>query len=247
MDRSAPLPPLPDRDPGLGGGAERAQGARVSPGVARSFEEALDVDVISHPAFVELHSSGRARRMRSARSGSGRLLERFPEYVHGQPATREQIERVHASRYVDVGRGDHRGRGVARSRTRMPDATTWEAALPGGGLRDRAVERGGFALVRPPGHHALARGRDGLLHLRERRDRRPPRAGGARARARVAIVDFDVHHGNGTEALFRDDPSVLIVSLHQWPFWPGTGGPGSSDEHIAQRPARRRARATTST
>jgi acetoin utilization deacetylase AcuC-like enzyme len=42
---------------------------------------------------------------------------------------------------------------------------------------------------------------------------------------RVAIVDYDVHHGNGTEAMFRDDDSVLFVSLHQWPFYPGSGGP----------------------
>ncbi len=47
---------------------------------------------------------------------------------------------------------------------------------------------------------------------------------------RVAVVDFDVHHGNGTDALFRGDGSVLVVSLHQWPFWPGSGGPGTSDE-----------------
>jgi acetoin utilization deacetylase AcuC-like enzyme len=53
---------------------------------------------------------------------------------------------------------------------------------------------------------------------------------------RVATVDFDVHHGNGTEALFRDDPSVLTVSLHQWPFWPGTGGPGASSEGIVNVP-----------
>jgi acetoin utilization deacetylase AcuC-like enzyme len=46
---------------------------------------------------------------------------------------------------------------------------------------------------------------------------------------RVAIVDFDVHHGNGTEAAFRDDDSVLFVSLHQWPFYPGSGGP--DDQH----------------
>ena len=46
--------------------------------------------------------------------------------------------------------------------------------------------------------------------------------------ARVAIIDFDVHHGNGTEALFADDPTVLTVSLHQWPFWPGSGGPGAN-------------------
>jgi acetoin utilization deacetylase AcuC-like enzyme len=48
--------------------------------------------------------------------------------------------------------------------------------------------------------------------------------------ARVAIVDWDVHHGNGTEAIFRGDDSVFFVSLHQWPFYPGTGGPGTSDE-----------------
>jgi acetoin utilization deacetylase AcuC-like enzyme len=54
--------------------------------------------------------------------------------------------------------------------------------------------------------------------------------------ARVAIVDFDVHHGNGTEAMFRADPSILFVSLHQWPFYPGTGGPGTSDEHTINVP-----------
>ena len=53
---------------------------------------------------------------------------------------------------------------------------------------------------------------------------------------RVAIVDFDVHHGNGTEAIFRDDSSVLFVSLHQWPFYPGTGGPGTSDEFTLNVP-----------
>ena len=47
---------------------------------------------------------------------------------------------------------------------------------------------------------------------------------------RVAIVDYDVHHGNGTQAIFSDDPSVLFVSLHRWPFYPGTGGPGDGNE-----------------
>ena len=58
---------------------------------------------------------------------------------------------------------------------------------------------------------------------------------------RVAIVDWDVHHGNGTEAIVRGDDSILFVSLHQWPFYPGTGGPGSSDETSStsrSRPAR---------
>ena len=63
---------------------------------------------------------------------------------------------------------------------------------------------------------------------------------------RVAIVDFDVHHGNGTEALFRGDDTVFFVSLHQWPFWPGTGGPDTSDESTLNIPLPR-APGTTST
>jgi acetoin utilization deacetylase AcuC-like enzyme len=47
---------------------------------------------------------------------------------------------------------------------------------------------------------------------------------------RVAIVDYDVHHGNGTDAIFRDDDSVLFISLHQWPFYPGSGGPDDQAE-----------------
>jgi acetoin utilization deacetylase AcuC-like enzyme len=47
---------------------------------------------------------------------------------------------------------------------------------------------------------------------------------------RVAIVDWDVHHGNGTEETFRGDDTVFFASVHQWPFYPGTGGPGTSDE-----------------
>ncbi len=47
---------------------------------------------------------------------------------------------------------------------------------------------------------------------------------------RVAIVDWDVHHGNGTEEIFRDDPSVFFVSMHEWPFYPGSGGPDDQGE-----------------
>jgi acetoin utilization deacetylase AcuC-like enzyme len=55
---------------------------------------------------------------------------------------------------------------------------------------------------------------------------------------RVAIVDFDVHHGNGTEAIFRDDETVLFVSLHQWPFYPGSGGPDDQAETTVNVPLR---------
>jgi acetoin utilization deacetylase AcuC-like enzyme len=55
---------------------------------------------------------------------------------------------------------------------------------------------------------------------------------------RVAIVDFDVHHGNGTDAIFRGDDSVLYVSLHQWPFYPGSGGPDDQAKTTVNVPLR---------
>ena len=61
---------------------------------------------------------------------------------------------------------------------------------------------------------------------------------------RVAILDWDVHHGNGTQEIFWGDDSVFFASLHQWPFYPGTGGPGEGNDDHAERPAGRRLRAT---
>ena len=78
-----------------------------------------------------------------------------------------------------------------------------------------------LAMVRPPGHHAEAGKAMGFCLYNN------IAVGAAYARSRgvsrVAIVDYDVHHGNGTQAMFYDDPSVLFVSSHQFPFYPGTG------------------------
>jgi len=113
--------------------------------------------------------------------------------------------------------------------------TSWDAALLAAGIALEAVDRSGFALVRPPGHHALADRAMGFCLVNNvvvaaRYAQEELGLG------RVAILDWDVHHGNGTEEMVRGDDSVVFVSLHQWPFYPGTGGPGTSEGNIVNVP-----------
>ncbi len=190
------------------------------------------MDVISHPAFARLHSPSDPEYLEIPQR-LARLHDRFPVFVTGQPAERAHIERVHKGTYIDAVDAIHEE--VWLDADTAADATTPEAARLAAGCAIQAAETGGFALVRPPGHHALVASSMGFCifnnvaiaarHAQE-----------ALGRTRVAIIDFDVHHGNGTEAIFREDSSVLMISLHQWPLWPGTGGPGSSYEHTLNVP-----------
>src|SRR5258708_5510124 len=103
---------------------------------------------------------------------------------------------------------------------------SWQATLAAAGVALRAVEQGiargaAFGATRPPGHHALADRAMGFCFVNNVvvAARHAQRLG----RARVLIVDWDVHHGNGTQALVEHDPSIRFVSLHQYPWYHGTG------------------------
>jgi acetoin utilization deacetylase AcuC-like enzyme len=152
------------------------------------------------------------------------------EIVAPRAATREQLARVHDAEYLRRF-SETAGVSVALDPDTFTSPETYEIAHLAAGAAVEAVERvlGGaheraLALVRPPGHHA-ERGRAmGFCFYNN------AAVAAAHARAlgagRVAIVDYDVHHGNGTQHIFEDDASVLYVSMHQYPFYPGTGDVG---------------------
>ena len=149
-------------------------------------------------------------------------------------ASSEQLGRVHTAPHLELLRSLDRP--VLLEPNTIASETSWAAVQLAAGIALEAVDRGGFALVRPPGHHALAGEAYGFCLVNNI-------AVAARyaqaefALARVAIIDYDVHHGNGTDAIFRGDDSVLYASIHQYgTVFPGTGGPGSSDETTVNVP-----------
>ena len=145
------------------------------------------------------------------------------EHITAEPATREDLERVHSPSYLDSLFEETKGTRWIDFDTFVTPSTA-EAAKLAAGMTLEAVRRGGFALVRPPGHHASREQAMGFCLI----NNIAVAARYAQAELgieRVAILDWDIHHGNGTESIFWNDPSVLYVSLHAWPYYPGTGGP----------------------
>ena len=146
--------------------------------------------------------------------------------VDPRPATRDDVLLVHTEALVDRVRRIAEGGGGEMDHETPVSARSYEIALlaVGGALTALTQWDEGrvpFALVRPPGHHATPdRAMGFCLFNNVAIAARTLLAGGME---RVAIVDWDVHHGNGTQAAFYDEPRVLFCSLHQWPLYPGSG------------------------
>lgn len=153
-------------------------------------------------------------------------LERGATAAAPRPATLEELRRVHSDRHLeDMLRAA--GRAVALDEDTFTSPESYQVALLAAGAAvqaaDHAIETGtpAFALVRPPGHHAE---RDRAMGFCLFNNVAVAAAAAiARGLSRVAVVDIDVHHGNGTQSIFYEDPRVLYVSTHQFPFYPGTG------------------------
>ncbi len=184
-----------------------------------------------HPEHV-----GRLRAVTRALRNHPELYHQL-EHIEGRHATADELSLVHDYDYVC------RIEELARSGGGRLDADTvasegsWDAATAGAGCVLDAVDMSldrralrSFAAVRPPGHHAV---RDramgfclfGNVALAARYART------VHGLDRVLIVDWDVHHGNGTQALVESDPGIHFVSMHQWPWYPGTGAASERGEH----------------
>ena len=158
---------------------------------------------------------------------ANRWRDRGTEIVAPREATTEQLARVHDRDYLR-----RISETVGRSSQLDPDTYTspesHEVALLAAGAAIDGVERvmagshrAAMALVRPPGHHAERNRAMGFcLYNNVAIAAAHARAQGA---AKVAIVDYDVHHGNGTQHIFESNPHVLYISMHQSPYYPGTG------------------------
>jgi len=188
----------------------------------------MPIPVFTHPACLK-HDPGPGHPETPARLRA--ILERMGkdsrfEVREAVPAELGDLLAVHPEGYlIRLEQISRQGGGVLFLDTVMNEAS-WSAVLGAtGAVRsalDHALSQGNaFAAVRPPGHHAMAQRAMGFCLVNNVivAARHAQQLG----RRKVLIIDWDVHHGNGTQALMETDPSIRYVSLHQHPWYPGTG------------------------
>jgi len=203
----------------------------------------MSVLLLTHPSGLAHDTGpGHPERIARLRAVAGALAH--PDFSglmreDAPAATEAELGRVHPQAYIDrvLGTRPEPGRFVHLDPDTVMSAGSAEAALhaAGGAIAAvDAVESGratrAFVATRPPGHHAeparsmgfclFSNAAIAALHARA-----------AHGRQRVAVVDFDVHHGNGTQAAAWEDADFFFGSSHQYPFYPGTGGAGERGAH----------------
>jgi acetoin utilization deacetylase AcuC-like enzyme len=186
----------------------------------------------SHPSSLQ-HDTGphpeNARRLVAIEAALEAEGWTGVERVSAPGATREQVTRVHGERHFDaIEEFCARGGGPIDADT-IASQHSFEAALHAAGGPVAATEallggetQAAFCGLRPPGHHAERERAMGFCLLNNVAIA-AAHALAACGAERVLVLDWDVHHGNGTEAIFADSPEVLYASIHQWPLYPGTG------------------------
>jgi acetoin utilization deacetylase AcuC-like enzyme len=175
-----------------------------------------------HPTFGHPESADRLIALHRA----------FPGFLEGAPAVEEDVLRCHSAELLELLRSVDAP--MYLEPNTVASETSYEAALLAAGCAIAAARTGGFALIRPPGHHATPGTSFGFCLLNNVAiAARRLQADGA---GRIAIVDFDVHHGNGTQDIFWNDDTVLYASLHQFGIFPGTGGPAEQRETTVNVP-----------
>jgi len=206
---------------------------------------------VYHPIYLEHNqpshpeNARRLQRILQTLDDEG-VLEKL-KLLEPHPATEEDLLSVHTARHIEsVRKVAERGGGHMDADTYVSPRSFEAARMAAGGLMV-AVEGvvagqigNAFALVRPPGHHATADRAMGFC-LFNNVAIATRAALASEAIERVFIVDFDVHHGNGTQDIFGDDPGVFYVSTHQYPYYPGTGartetGRGAGDGTVLNVP-----------